>query len=291
VKVIRPDRNPRPALTRRQLLERLALGLGAAALPRLASGSAPATEPIYFGVFPYLPALEIGRQFGPMASALSRVVEQPVSLQTKGGFPGFLAALLEARYDIALLHPFLFGDVAPTQDYRPLARLQEDLTGVIVAPQERQIAGFAELRGETIAVPPALSAVSKLVALELHRLGLDGPGGVTLAHYRTKTACLHAVVAGRASVCAVPGFALRQIDRFSPIALEAKFETAAIPGILFVGHGRLGEANLQRLEETLISWNSSVEGRGLLAGLGWTGIVPIVPGQYDTAQLRLELDR
>jgi ABC-type phosphate/phosphonate transport system substrate-binding protein len=291
VTVIRPDRNPRPALTRRQLFERLAISLGATALPRLASSEVPATAPVTFGVFPYLPALEIGRQFGPMASALSKVVGRPVSLQTKSGFPAFQAALLEARYDIALLHPFLYGDVAPIQDYRPLARLQEDLSGVIVAPQELRIAGFADLRGETIAVPPALSAVAKLVALELHRLGLDGPDGVTLAHYRTKTACLHAVVGGRASVCAVPAFALRQLGRFSPVVLEAKFQTAAIPGILFVGHGRLGEANLRKLEETLVSWNGSVEGRRLLAGLGWSGIVPIVPGQYDTAQLRHALDR
>lgn len=251
----------------------------------------PATSPVNFGVFPYLPALEIGRQFGPMASALASVIRRPVSLQTKSGFPAFQAALLEAHYDIALLHPFFYADVAPIQDYRPLARLQEDLSGVIVAPKERHIAGFADLVGETIAVPPALSAVAKLVALELRRLGLDGPDGVTLAHYRTKTACLHAVVGGRASVCAVPGFALRQLDRFPSMVLEAKFETAAIPGILFVGHGRLGEANLQMLEETLVSWNSSDEGRRLLAGLGWSGIVPIVPGQYDTAQLRLEIDR
>ena len=286
-----PYRDPRPALTRRQLLDRLAVGLGAAAMPILASSAAPAIEPVCFGVFPYLPALEIGRQFGPMASALERVVGRAVSLETKAGFPAFQAALLLARYDIALLHPFLYGDVAAVQDYRPLARLEEDLAGVIVAPVERQIAGFADLRGETVAVPPALSAVSKLVALELHKLGLDGPDGVLLAHYRTKTACLHAVMAGRAAVCAVPGFALRQLAGFPTMALEAKFTTTAIPGILFAGHGRLGSATLTRLEQTLLGWNSSPEGRRLLARLGWSGIVPIVPGQYDIADLRPTLER
>ncbi len=289
--MIGPARNPRPALTRRRLLDRLALGLGAAAVPRHASSDLPTIAPLTFGVFPYLPALEIGRQFGPMATALARVVERPVSLQTKGGFPAFLAALLEARYDVALLHPFLYADVAAIQDYRPLARLQEDLAGVIVGPAAQHIAGFADLRGQTIAVPPALSAVAKLVALELQRLGLDGPDGVTLAHYRTKTACLHAVVAGRTSVCALPGFALGQLAKFPSVALEAKFETTAIPGILFVGHGRLREAGLRQLERTLISWNASAEGRRLLARLGWRGIVPIVPGEYDTADLRQALDR
>lgn len=287
---MRPALTRRPCSNRRRFLARLATGLGTLALPPLAWADQPPNEPVSFGVFPYLPALEIGRQYGPVATALGAIVERPVSLQTKSGFPAFLAALHEARYDIALLHPFLYSEIAHDQEYRPLARLQDDLAAVVVAPVDRVLTGFADLRGDTLAVPPALSAVAQLVDLELRRAGLDGQDGVRLAHYRTKTACVQAVSTGQATACVIPSFFLGQFKAAAPAALEAKFETTSIPGILFVGHSRLGDRALGRLVQTLIGWNDQPDGRRLLADLGWSGLAPIAPGDYDVAELRLRVE-
>jgi len=280
----------RPCPNRRRLLGGLAAALSTATLPYLGVADVPPSEPVSFGVFPYLPALEIGRQFGPMASALSAILGRPVGLQTKSGFPAFRAALHEARYDIALLHPFLWGDIVDARDYRPLARLEDDLAGLVVAPVDRVITSFADLRDDTLAVPPALSAVAQLVALELREAGLDGPDGVRLAHYRTKTACVHAILTGQATACAIPSFFLGQLTAAAAVPLEAKFATKSVPGILFVGHGRLGDAVLDHLQRALVGWNGTADGQHLLAGLGWSGLARIGPGDYDAAELRLLAD-
>ena len=287
---MRPALTRRPCSDRRRFLARLVTGLGTLALPPLARADLPVAEPVSFGVFPYLPALEIGRQYGPLATALGAIVGRPVSLQTKNGFPAFLAALHQARYDIALLHPFLYSEIAHDRDYRPIVRLQDDLAGVVVGPVDRVITGFADLRGETLAVPPALSAVTQLVDLELRRAGLDGQDGVRLAHYRTKTACVQAILTGQATACVLPSFFLGHLKAAAPVAVEAKFETTSIPGILFVGHGRLGDRALDRLVQTLIGWNDQAAGRRLLADLGWRGLAPIAPGDYDVAELRLRVE-
>ncbi len=275
----------RPRPTRRRLLRMMLGGLGAAAVPNAGGADPPADAPLELGIFPFLPTLEIGRQFGPLATALADSLERPISLRTKAGFPAFRLALHEARFDIALLHPFLYSDVVHFQDYRPLARLRDDLVGVVVVPKSRMVTGYGDLRGEKLAVPPALSAVAQLVELELRRAELDGPDGVRLVHHRTKTACLHAVVTGQAAACVVPEFLLDQFAAASPIALEGKFRTASIPGILFVGHARLGTATLERLQDTFVGWNHSADGRRLLAGLGWSGLVAVGPDDYDTAAL------
>ena len=287
---MRPALNRHPCPNRRRLLARLAAALSTVALPHLVVADVPPSEPVSFGVFPYLPALEIGRQFGPMASALSATLGRPVGLQTKSGFPAFRAALHEARYDIALLHPFLYSDIVQVQDYRPLARLEDDLAGVVVAPPDLQIASFADLRGDTLAVPPALSGVAQLVELELRQAGLDGPDGVRLAHYRTKTACVHAILTGQATACVIPTFFLGQLAAAAAVPLEAKFATKSVPGILFVGHGRLGDAVLDHLQRALVGWNGTADGRRLLAGLGWSGLARVGPGDYDTAELQLLAD-
>ena len=125
---------------------------------------------------------------------------------------------------------------------------------MIVAPVERRLAQFDDLRGEIVATPPRLSAVFQLVEQELERQRLVGPDGVKLELFRTKTACMHAVASGTAAACALPGFALAQLKSFEPIAMEPKFGTDSIPGIVLIGHSRLGERTLGRLQETVLGW-------------------------------------
>lgn len=276
--------------TRRNVVQTLAAaGLGLA-MPRPVRAAHPRNGPMVLGVFPYLPALQIGRRFGPVASSFAEICDTQVSLQTKSTFPAFRNLLLQGHYDIALVHPFFCADAMAEQPYRPLGRLREDLSALIVAPIERRLAQFDDLRGEVVATPPRLSAVFQLVEQELARQGLAGPDGVELELFRTKTACMHAVASGTAAACALPGFALAQLKSFEPIAMEPKFATASIPGIVLIGHGRLGERTLGRLQETVLGWEADVAGRRVLENLGWSGFIPVQAGEYDAARLRSRAD-
>jgi phosphonate transport system substrate-binding protein len=243
--------------------------------------------PLVLGIFPYLPPLHIGRKFGPLAAALAEHCAHPVSLKTKSTFPAFRQLLLDGHYDLALLHPYLYADVQPVQDYRPLGRLREDLAAVIVARDERRFERFADLRGQTLAVPPRLSAVAQLVQHELKREGLAGPDGVRLAFHRTKAACLHAVASDQAVACALPAFALDQLEMFQPLVLSPKFATPAIPGLLLVAHGRLGNGYVGGLRRAVLAWGDDPSSRQLLQALGWTGLVAVRPGEYDWNRLAL----
>ena len=286
------------SLDRRCVVRRLvglSFGLAATGTLRAADSLAVVTadppRPLTLGIFPYLPALQIGRQFGPLASAFAGLCARPVSLQTKSSFPAFRQLLLDGHYDLALLHPFLFADASTVQDYRPLGRLREDLAAIVIARAEQRIERFADLRGATIAVPPRLSAVAQLVQHELKREGLTGPDGVRLTFHRTKSACLHAIASKAAMACALPGFVLDQLEQFRPIALEAKFATPGIPGILLVAHGRLGEGHVAVLREAVLGWDNASAGMELLHALGWSGLVAVRPGEYDRTSLALLVEQ
>ncbi len=276
--------------TRRNVVQTLAAaGLGLAMPSPVRAAHLP-NEPMILGVFPYLPALQIGRRFGPVASAFAEICGRQVSLQTKSTFPAFRQLLLQGHYDIAVVHPFFCADAMAEQAYRPIGRLREDLSALIVAPVERRLAQFDDLRGEIVATPPRLSAVFQLVEQELERQRLTGPDGVKLELFRTKTACMHAVASGTAAACALPGFALAQLKSFEPIAMEPKFGTDSIPGIVLIGHSRLGERTLGRLQETVLGWGSNPAGQRVLQNLGWSGFVPVQAGEYDAARLRPRAD-
>ena len=246
--------------------------------------------PLAFGVFPFLPALEIGRRFGPAASALAEMIKRPVSLQTKTDFTAFRRFLRDGRYDIAFVHPFLYTDAATVQDYRPLGRIREDLTAFVVACKETPCRSFDELRGKVLALPPRLSGVAQLAMDELEEQQLLGPDGVRIEFFRTKASCIHAVVSGAAVACVLPGFILDHLDDFAPIALEPKLRTRSVPGILLVAHARLGEPLLTELVGIVLRLDRHPAGRNLLAAFGWTGFVTAEPAEYDAVRLRRVVD-
>ncbi|HRY23043.1 MAG: phosphate/phosphite/phosphonate ABC transporter substrate-binding protein [Geminicoccaceae bacterium] len=276
----------RSAPARRDALRLLAASLAMSATPAAAIPQRPAEPPLTFGVFPFLPALEIGRRFGPVSSALAEMLGRPVALQTKTDFEAFRRFLLDGRYDLAFLHPFLYADAASAQDYRPLGRIREDLAAFIVARKEERCASFRDLCGRVLALPPKLSGVAQLAFHELEEQRLLGPGDVQVEYHRTKSSCIHAVISGSAAACALPGFVLSQLKAFAPIELEPKFQTRAVPGLLLAAHGRLGEPMLDQLRDLVIGLERVPAGQSLLAGFGWTGFVPAPPAQYDITHLR-----
>ncbi len=275
---------------RRDLLHLLLAGLALGPSPALALAQVAGEPPLAFGVFPFLPALEIGRRFGPVSSALAEMIERPVSLQTKTDFMAFRRFLRDGRYDIAFVHPFLYTDAVTVQDYRPLGRMREDLTAFVVACKGTPCRGFDDLRGKVLALPPRLSGVTQLALCELEEQDLLGPDGVRIAYHRTKASCIHAVVSGTALACVLPGFILHRLADFAPIELEPKLATRSVPGILMVAHARLGEPLLAELQAIVLRLDRHPAGRILLAAFGWSGFVTTAPAEYDTVRLRRMVD-
>lgn len=276
----------RSASARRDTLRLLVASLAMGAAPAAAITSETVEPPLAFGVFPFLPALEIGRRFGPVSSALAEMIGRPISLQTKTDFEAFRRFLRDGRYDIAFVHPFLYADAVAVQDYRPLGRVREDLSAFIVARKEAECRGFRDLCGQVLALPPRLSGVAQLAMCELEEQRLLGPGDVRVEFHRTKSSCIHAVVSGTAAACALPGFVLSQLDAFAPVAMEPKFQTRAVPGLLLVAHAKLGEPALDQMRDLVLDLDRHSAGQNLLATFGWTGFVPVEPAQYDVAHLR-----
>jgi ABC-type phosphate/phosphonate transport system substrate-binding protein len=234
-----------------------------------------------FGVFPYVPALTIDRLFGPIAASLADAVGRPVHLKTKTTFEKFADELAAQTYDIVLVHPFFYIDIADQLAYRPLARLDRRLTAVAMASRGRGWQGWRDLQGRTVALPPALSAVSVMVEAALLEAELIPGVDVTLRHYRTKTSCLQAVVIGTADACAVPRFILDQIDTVKEMNLEIVAETSPVNHLVFAVHPRMPAAEAAMLQARIVHWSDDEKGRAILASGAWPGFVVAEDADYD----------
>ena len=237
-----------------------------------------------FGVFPYLPALTIDEIFGPLAARFARDLAHPVQLRTKSTFELFAKQLAAESYDIVLVHPFFYVDAADRYNYVPLARVDDELVAAVLVRAERPWDDWQDLAGRTLALPPALSAVSELVQAALQARGLAPGVDVTLRHYASKLSCLHAAVLGDADGCAVPGFIPAQLEEVAEMNLRVMAETPPIRHFVLAAHRRVAPAQRARLLRSLLDLPGSDAGRAILAATAWPGFVAAQDQEYDAVR-------
>jgi phosphonate transport system substrate-binding protein len=233
------------------------------------------------GVMPYLPVPAIDRIFGPVAASLAADLERPVYLKTKSNAERFADELAEQTYDIIFVHPFFYVDAADKYHYRPLARLDQQLTGVVMVGQDRTWHEWRDLVGRTIGLPPRLESAAEMVRAALLDANLRPGVDVQLQYYRSRVSCLQAVVIGVADACAIPGFALAQIGSIADMRLHAMIETAPINHFVFAVHERVPEADRAKLLGCILGWSATDAGRALLAAGAWPGFIAAEDRDYD----------
>jgi phosphonate transport system substrate-binding protein len=256
--------------------------LACAALPGDPFRATAAEPACYrFGVFPYVPALTVDRIFGPMATSFAAALDRPVYLKTRSTFEGFADELRKETYDIVFVHPFSYVDAADRHGYLPLARLDGQLSAVVLVAKDRPWRSWADLAGKTLAMPPALAAVSELASLALMDVGLTPGIDVTVEHHRTKASCLQAVTVGAADACALPQFALSQIAELGDGRLRVMVESRPIKHVVFAVHPRVPEADRAALRALIMSWPQTEQGRAILAAGAWPGFVAARDADYQ----------
>jgi len=216
-----------------------------------------------------------------MAVSFATALGRPVYLKTKPTFERFAAQLRHERYDIVFVHPFFYVDAADRHGYLPLARLEGQLSAVVLVPNDRPWRAWADLAGRTLAMPPHLAAVSELTKVALLDAGLTPGIDVTLEHYRTKVSCLQAVSVGSADACALPRFALSQINEIGDGKLRVMVESRPIKHLVFAVHPRMPEAERAVLRSLITSWPQTEQGRAILAVGSWSGFVAARDADYQ----------
>lgn len=233
-----------------------------------------------FGVFPYLPVLKLERLFAPVAVEFARILGTDVQLKSKETFEAFTEELRHGRYDIVLVHPFLFVEASAGQGYLPSMRVSGDLRAVLLAREPGKVQSLEAYRGHTLALPPKLSAVSYLIAAALIDGGLRPNADVMLRHYPDKVSCLHAVATNEVAACAVPSFIVGQLPAIAQMELHPVWQSAPVTNLVFALHPKMPAGARTRLATAMASWPSTAKGRALLAHLEWPGLVPAADADF-----------
>jgi phosphonate transport system substrate-binding protein len=285
---VMPPPNPLPPRTRtgvdrgRRVVVR---GLGAG-MTTLAGGVVWAGEarPIYsLGVFPFLPALQIGERFAPAALDLGDALDAQIQLRTKDTVADYAAQLAAGTYDIVLVHPFLYLDGHDQQGYRALARADRQVRAVLVGRRHLPARRLTDLRGATIAIVPR-TAVAELLRAALLEEGLASGADLRLQPHQTRMACLQAVASGDAVGCVIPSTLSDELPALARLDLVQVWQSGPIGCAVMAVHPRVPAEVAERLRQRMIGWSDTPQGQAILRGLSWPRVLDVADGDFDAVR-------
>lgn len=237
-----------------------------------------------FGVFPYLSAVRLEPIYAPVSAELSNSLQRNVHFRTASEFKHFFQRLEQQRYDIALIQPFWFPPAVDEFGYLPLVRMREPLVSLIMVPDSSPIRTLDDLRGKTIATPPAFVPVVHLARRELQRRGLEPDQDVTLKAFKTVDSCFQQVLIGEAVACVAPPFAPPVIEEKMQVRLRELLRTPSIPGLSLVVHSRIPEADRDKIKRMFLGLDRKDAGRTILERMRTGGFVISMDREYDVVR-------
>jgi phosphonate transport system substrate-binding protein len=233
------------------------------------------------GVFPHLPPRQLEKVFAPMAKDLGNAINRHIILRTNTTYKKFAHNLDNEKFDIAFIQPFDYIRVADKLGYLPLVTRKEKLTSILVVKTDSPLNSIADIKGQRVAFPPAIAAVSRLMKVHFKKNKLQPGKDVTISHHRSHVSCMQQVLIGEADACGTAAPALRFFQHKMKVKLKVIAETDPIPHTLFAIHPRVPEYEREIIRERMVNWAKTRQGRKLLDTGKLSSFIPIENSAYD----------
>lgn len=247
---------------------------------RLNNTAPSVPKDLVLGVFPFLSVRQIVINFAPALTPLSKSVGMSIHLRTASSFDAFDLALQSTNYDIVIVQPFDYAN-AVKYGYLPIAGMQDSLEGVFYVRDDSPYWEIADFRGKIVAMPPVNSAQSHLGCNALVHAGLIPGSDVSIDYRLNHDSCLQQVQRGDAVACVTAERTLAMLPKEASEGLRIVGKTIKVPGVLFMVHKRI-QANIRKhLQEEIIAWKDTDNGRKILLSMGFGELVPVNPLSYQ----------
>jgi len=234
----------------------------------------------HLGIFPYMAPRQTIKYYGPIVADMEHVLNRPVRLESQRSFTDFTHALALHTYDIALIQPFDYPEVVEKEGYIPLARLSVPLVTKFYVRVDSPYHSLQDLRGTTIAMPPAKAANSRMALRALHDNHLIPGRDVNIRYFNSHDSCLQQVWVGNASACTSAPPPVQVFEKRMQARLRSIFDSPPIPHVLFVADPRVPAMERAKLVDLITGWGKTDHGRQILKDLGFPPFVRTKPDEY-----------
>ena len=245
-----------------------------------------------FGVFPYLPAEKLEQIWSPVALYMEQQLDVDIIFRTRASFNTFENEIQSETFDIAFIQPFVYARIASKHNYIPLTRNSSFtdkenrgmLKAIFVTLKENKLLKIADLRGKTIATPPASSAVSILARDYLLKQGLRAGIDYQIATYSNHNSCMRQLIINNPIACVTSYPPFIRFNRMSNNRLAVMASTNEIPSSLIVVHKRVPEKDMKIIKNIFLNLQDNDLSRIFLERSSMASFVPAQDKDYDVVR-------
>jgi phosphonate transport system substrate-binding protein len=241
-----------------QRMARLGVALLAlCALPLQAADDSP----LVFGVFPYLSPRLMVEQFNPLKDYLTKTLGRPIELRSAQDYKGFIEGTGRGDYDFMFDAPQLARLAQKRESYRPLAQTGYRIQIIAVTRKDAAVKSLEDLRGQSISIGARMSMTHQIMRDELRKAGLELDRDVKYLDTAYFSNVLQSVIRGDAIAGATGTSLWYGAPAEERAQLREFFRAKEVPGFILVGHPRLGNETLTKLQKALHAFHGTPEGK------------------------------
>ncbi|HUX90866.1 MAG TPA: phosphate/phosphite/phosphonate ABC transporter substrate-binding protein [Gallionellaceae bacterium] len=218
--------------------------------------------PLVFGIFPYQSNTQLIALCSPLRDYLQQISGRQMEIVSAPDFNSFRDRTRAGEYDIVYTAPHL-GRLAEIESgFQRVAITRYRTQSVILVAKDSQVQKLSDLRGKSLAIPPAAAIINMLTIELFHSQGLES-GDFKLLEQSNMQNAMAAILRGDCDAGAA-GFApwrsYAQRDQLRVIA-----KSAEVPGLIIMAHPRVPKAMVAKLRRALIAFNDTAEGKTYFA--------------------------
>lgn len=220
-------------------------------------------SPLTFGIIPYQSHQQLISIFSPLRDYLQQASGQKLTIISAPDFKSFRDRTKSGEYDIVFTAPHFARLAEIDSQFQRVAITRYRVHSVILVAKDSPVRNLADLRGKTLAVPPATSMVYMLTMELLRSKGMEPGRDFTLHMQDNMQNAMVASLRGDSDAGTV-GFASWSIYPQQDM-LRVLAKTAEVPGLIIMAHPRVPKATVAKLSKALFTFGNTPEGKAYFA--------------------------
>jgi len=224
-------------------------------------------NPYVYGTPPMLPPWQLEQAYGPSVQSLRDTLNYPVVFRTKSSLEEFGDAIAAAEYDILVVHPIIFLELARSANYLPIARRTDELRALIVVNKESSLNRIEDLRKVTIGWLPEFSITTRLTLQHLQNSGLSR-NELQSQIFNNYQDCLLALIQGKTDACVTVPLSLKYFSERLNVEFKVISRSPPIPHKLYAVHQSVSASQRQLIKNAVLGWGETNESRAIINSMG-----------------------
>jgi len=232
-------------------------------------------EELKFGVFPYVSAHQIIRNYSSMKYYFEKEVGVSTLILSAKNFADFVAKTENREFDVIFTAPHFALRAEREGSYERLVRIEGMMAAQLVVPESGRIKTLEDLKDVTVFMPDPLAIISVLGKSELSKNTLTEAKDFSFRSIQSHRNILMSIMQKEQTVGFASSIMVESFNKKKKRKLRVLQSSEHIPTAMFMMNAKLSGEMKQRLMTAMEEMKDTPYGNDFFSGMPFSGFQKI----------------